>query len=241
MNENIQKPRFYSILPADVRFDDRLTDKAKILYSDITALVEMGGQCYATDSYFATLHKADKRTVQRWLSNLEKCGYIKREIVYKSDKKTIEKRYIRVLNINVPTYGQNSHDPIDKNVYTPIDKNVVYNNQNTNTKNKKKRVKKEIVETVVSPTLDDIKKLVSENGLKINPDTVFKHLKLYNFKPGRLKITQSNLLVYLEKWETMEDKFSPTKSNRKTKNQEVEKTVTPDWFNSYQDSIADWK
>lgn len=125
MNENVQKPSFFSQLPADVRYDPNLTDKAKLLYSEITAFTNMGGECYATDSYFATLYNSDKRTVQRWLSNLEKCGYIKREIVYKDDGKTISKRYIRVLNINVPTYGQKSHDPTDKNVYTPTDKNVV--------------------------------------------------------------------------------------------------------------------
>ena len=42
MNENI-KSSYYSILPAVVRYDKDLTDKAKLLYSEITCLCNKEG------------------------------------------------------------------------------------------------------------------------------------------------------------------------------------------------------
>ena len=52
MNE---KPNYYSILPAIVRYDPDLTPTAKLLYSEITSLVNKTGICWASDKYFAYL------------------------------------------------------------------------------------------------------------------------------------------------------------------------------------------
>ena len=36
-----EKPSYYAIIPANVRYDKRLTDKAKLLYGEITCLTNL--------------------------------------------------------------------------------------------------------------------------------------------------------------------------------------------------------
>lgn len=51
MNEEI-KSNYYAIIPAVVRYYNELTDKAKLLYGEITCLSSKEGYCFATNNYF---------------------------------------------------------------------------------------------------------------------------------------------------------------------------------------------
>jgi SOS-response transcriptional repressor LexA len=77
---NIEEPTFFGILPANVRYDKNLKPMEKILYTEISALTNQNGYCYASNSYFAGLYEKSPETVSRWISNLAKNGYIKIEI-----------------------------------------------------------------------------------------------------------------------------------------------------------------
>ena len=103
------KPTYYAILPADVRYDNDLTPNAKLLYAEITVLTQSNGVCWASDNYFMNLYKVTRRTIQNWLKELEEGEYIKRQVIYKSNSKEIEKRYITLVNINTQGYGKNMH------------------------------------------------------------------------------------------------------------------------------------
>lgn len=133
----MEKPNYYGILPADVRYDNRLKPMEKIMYCEITALTNKNGYCNAKNSYFAELYEVHKNTVGSWINHLVELGYLK-SILIKNDKKEIIGRrlYITTPNINVEdpinenidTYQQKDLDPINENVGTLSTKRLKSNN-----------------------------------------------------------------------------------------------------------------
>ena len=89
------KPNYYAIIPADVRYSS-LKPNAKLLYGEITALSGKLGYCYAANNYFADLYGVSKNTVSRWISDLNKLGFINIE-VERNEKKQVIKRKIGIL------------------------------------------------------------------------------------------------------------------------------------------------
>lgn len=73
----MERPNYYAIITADVRYDDRLCANAKLLYAEITALSHARDYCWASNGYFAKLYNVEVRTVQRWIEQLARFGYIK--------------------------------------------------------------------------------------------------------------------------------------------------------------------
>ena len=67
-------PSFYAIIHANVRYDNKLMPKAKLLYGEITALCNKEGNCWATNDYFSQLYKVSTETISRWVSQLKKAG-----------------------------------------------------------------------------------------------------------------------------------------------------------------------
>lgn len=127
---------YFAIIPANVRYDQRLKANTKLLYGEITALCNERGFCWATNDYFADLYGVSKETVSRWISQLIKFGYLKREIVFKGGTKEITHRYLRInhhpIDENVNRYPQKDQDPIDQNVNHPIDQKVKDNSTSIN-------------------------------------------------------------------------------------------------------------
>lgn len=70
------KPSYYAVIPAEVRYDKNLTDKAKLFYGEITALSNATGVCFAGNEYFEKLYVMSKSQVIRTIKNLEEQGYI---------------------------------------------------------------------------------------------------------------------------------------------------------------------
>ena len=82
-NEVSEQKNYYAIIPANVRYDPNLKDKAKLLYSEITALCNEKGYCWATNEYFANLYGVSKTTISLLIKNLIEKGYINSQIIYK--------------------------------------------------------------------------------------------------------------------------------------------------------------
>lgn len=114
------KKSYFAIIPANVRYDEELPPNAKLLYGEITSLCNEKGYCWATNQYFADLYKVSKITVSRWISTLNKKGYISVETLYKEGTKEIIGRHLYIVNT-----------PINENVK---DNNKVINNKFNNKK-----------------------------------------------------------------------------------------------------------
>ena len=120
MNEEY-KINYYSIIPATVRYDTRLAPAEKLLYGELTALSNKDGFCYAKNRYFADLYNVAVGTVSRWLSNLQKFGYIVIEIIRNNKKEIVERR----IYISDNPYTQKCLYPTNKNVKEDnIDNNI---------------------------------------------------------------------------------------------------------------------
>ena len=136
--EEKNTPNYFGILPANVRYDKKLKPMEKILYTEITALANSKGYCYATNSYFANLYDVHKNTAGTWINNLEKLGYIKSKIIYETGTKNVKERQLFIItpiNEKIDTYQQKDCDPINEKIDTPInekieDNNTRYNNIN---------------------------------------------------------------------------------------------------------------
>ncbi len=90
-----ERPNYYAIIPAEVRYCEDLPSNAKLLYGEITALASTDGGCFARNKYFANLYHVDVRTVQNWLEMLEEKGFIERTSARMSDTGL---RAIRVID-----------------------------------------------------------------------------------------------------------------------------------------------
>jgi DnaD/phage-associated family protein len=113
----MDKKSYYAIIPANVRYDDNLKDKAKLLYGEITALCNEKGYCWATNEYFANLYNVSKTTISTLIKNLIDNGYIYSSFIYKENSKEIDKRILSITN--VPPL-KNFKDPLKENLKTPL-------------------------------------------------------------------------------------------------------------------------
>jgi len=93
----MEKPNYYAILSAEVRYDNRLRPNVKLLYAEITALCNMNMECFASNRYFSELYGKSKGSISGWISELVKYGYISANYTYKEGTKEIEYRYIKIL------------------------------------------------------------------------------------------------------------------------------------------------
>ena len=131
-----EQPNYYSIIPATVRYDEKLKANEKLLYGEITALANKNGYCWATNLYFSRLYNVTRETVSRWISNLEQKGYIRTEVIRNKDTQVIEKRtiYIQPMPIDekINTPKQKDQYPIDEKVNTLLTKKSKSNNTSIN-------------------------------------------------------------------------------------------------------------
>ena len=94
----MEKPNYYAVIPAEVRYNKKLTPNAKLLYAEITALCNMNGKCTASTQYFCKLYEVSKVSIQKWLKILEDNNYINRVNIYRVGSKEIVSRVITLVN-----------------------------------------------------------------------------------------------------------------------------------------------
>lgn len=81
MEKLFDTPGYWAVIPASVRYDERIPANAKLLYGEISALCNREGFCWAKNEYFAQLFGWAAPTVTRLLSSLRDAGYLSVEMV----------------------------------------------------------------------------------------------------------------------------------------------------------------
>ena len=65
-----ERPAYWAVIPASVRYDQDLPPNAKLLYGEITALSNAKGYCSARNAYFADLFGLGEKSVSRLIAIL---------------------------------------------------------------------------------------------------------------------------------------------------------------------------
>jgi len=163
----MNKPNYYAIIPANVRYSKKLTPNAKLLYAEITALCNMNGKCTASTDYFCKLYEVSRVSIQKWLKILESNNHIKRVNIYKQGSKEILTRVITLVN-----------NPCKEKLTDNTNINI--NNTNLTDSNKKDRFKK--------PILDEVKNYCILRKNNIDAEAFIDFYESKNWHIGKNKM-----------------------------------------------------
>ena len=175
-----QQPNYYAIISAEVRYDKNLTANAKLLYAEITALLNINGECFATNKYFSNLYGKSTVTISKWVSELVANGYISTHYIYKGGTKEIERRYIRKLKGGIK---ENFKDSIS------LSKDKHINNKGASFK---------------KPTVNDIKEYCLWRNNGIDAETFFDFYESKNWMVGKNKM--KDWKACMRTWEKRQNK-----------------------------------
>ena len=179
----MDKPNYYAVIPAEVRYSKYLTPNAKLLYAEITALCNMNGKCTASTQYFCRLYEVSRVSIQKWLKTLEDNNYIKRVNIYKQGSKEIETRVITLMN--TPT-----QEKFTDNI------NINITNNTLTESNKKARFKK--------PTIEEVKNYCILRNNNIDAESFIDFYESKNWQIGKNKMKDWKACI--RTWERREIK-----------------------------------
>ena len=171
----MERPNYYAIIPASVRYDNELRANEKLLYGEITALCGASGYCWGSNRYFADLYGVSTRIITTWIKHLEKKGYISTRVIYKEESKEVLERRIYIVPVGIRpeappeqmfyTPGTNVQDPPRTNVQDPPEQKFQENNTSVN--------------------ITSINNISSPSGDGGEPDEFEELWKLYPRKEGK--------------------------------------------------------
>ena len=153
-----EKPNYYAIIPADVRYNDNLKLGEKMMYGEITSLTYKTGECWASNNYFARLYNVTPQAISKWIKTLEKHKYI--TIEYEKNGKSIDKRIIRLVSTG-----------IDRGINSSLggyQQEIKENNTSINNTSIKENIY--IKERFKKPTLEEVRAYCEERDNNIDPE-----------------------------------------------------------------------
>jgi ribosomal protein S8 len=226
----MDKPSYFAILTADVRYDKTLKPLARLLYAEITALCNKEGYCWSSNQYFADLYEVDPKTVSGWIGQLKTKGYITVQLEYKEGTKQVLKRYIRIneggmdkimdtlpIKKCIPS-PQNDGDPPHK----IMEDNKTINNTFNNTTNKGTRF--------TPPSVDEVNDYCNQRNNSVDPQTFIDFYQAKGWMVGKNKMKDWKACV--RTWETNRKQRSKPKQQGTIKDRSIEDALTDtSWAN----------
>ena len=119
-------PGYTAVLPPRVRYDKEIPAQGKLLYAEITAMTDVTGYCWASNSYLAALSGIGKDRASKLVSLLAARGYLQVEVL-RTETGAVSERRIYVTDLGLmrlPPPVRSEQGGIGKNNYTPIGKNT---------------------------------------------------------------------------------------------------------------------
>ena len=137
-----EKPNYYAIIPANVRYDETLKLGEKMMYGEITSLTFKTGECWASNNYFARLYKVSPQAISKWIKTLEKQKYI--TISYEKEGNRTLKRIIKMVSTDIDRVSTQVDRGINSSLegYQQEIKENNTSNNNTSINNIKENVKR---------------------------------------------------------------------------------------------------
>ena len=179
-----ERPSYFAVIPADVRYDENLKLGEKMMYGEITSLTKKTGECWASNSYFAELYQVTPQAISKWIKALEKQKYIK--IDYEKKGKLITKRIIKLVSITVDRVSTTVEGGINHSLegyqHTIKENNTSINNTSIN--NKRKYIK----EKFKKPTLEEVVDYCKERNNFIDPEQFIDFYESKNWYVGKNKM-----------------------------------------------------
>ncbi len=226
----MDKPSYFAILTADVRYDKTLKPLARLLYAEITALCNKEGYCWSSNKYFADLYEVDPKTVSGWIGQLKTKGYITVQLEYKEGTKQVLKRYIRIneggmdkimdtlpIKKCIPS-PQNDGDPPHK----IMEDNKTINNTFNNTTNKGTRF--------TPPSVDEVSDYCNQRNNLVDAETFIDFYQAKGWMVGKNKMKDWKACV--RTWETNRKQRSKPKQQGTIKDRSIEDALTDtSWAN----------
>lgn len=222
------------MIPSGVRYCEELKYAERLLYGEITALTGKQGYCFATNKYFAGLYHVATETISRWISHLNKLGFIKVEIIKNQKNEIIERRIFIVDNSNntfvANTYCQNNQYPYgqdnqysidakvkDNNINTKIDRffNTIIINENAFLENKNKKKGNYLTSTLKRLEFDYTKEMIesfTDDNIEKIKNIIYcvKMLIDDNRKTILDKLTREELINIYDNCKVMKLKYEDT-------------------------------
>ena len=194
----MERPSYYAIIPASVRYDKDLKPMERLLYGEITALCGASGYCWGTNAYFADLYGVSTRTICEWVNHLKAKGYIKIEIIYREGTKEVQERRLYIapaVNDNEEPHEENFHTSRNNfremsrnNFRAPHEENFQENNtriNNTSMNNNIGTAPEKKQKKFVKPTVEEIKAYCVERNNRIDATYFYDHYEANGWKVGK--------------------------------------------------------
>ena len=203
-----EKPNYYSIIPAEVRYNTNLNSSQKLFYGEITALTYKTGECWASNTYFSKLYGVSPSLITNWVKALEKENLI--AVDYEKKGQEITKRIIRILGI------QNIEQVFNKS-QEGYSKYLKENNTSINNTSKKEIYK----ERFVKPTIDEIKEYCKERNNEIDAERFFDYYETNGWVQGKNRKPIKNWKACIRTWESKDVKKLPEWFGKEITNNEL--------------------
>ena len=221
---------YYITIPAQVLHDNRLTPLSRLIYGELSALANIHGYAWINNNGLANRYDVSKYTISRSVSEIEKLGYIKSELIYKEGKKEVEKRNVYILPIDEKrnTLLTKSAIPYCEKTQYPIDEkrkdnntvnNTINNNNNNNDISELINFYEGNFGVINQFTLDNVTHDLNDYGKDLVIEAMKRSAtngKQYGYVRGILKNWGSSNVKTIHDVEVLDNSFKKTKQTSNT-------------------------